>query len=270
MNRSVFSAVVGCCAALWVLAATGLAQSLADPAAKPAVSHRFLRLLPVGEPPPYEEEVRDGIRYEVEPAPNSIPPRQIVLGEGETAITLRLNLSRVTEPVKLPVGTAPVVLRVVGTSPDVLPVPWFTLRPPETGNVLALLWRDPGKPWSKPRSLLLPDSAAAFPAGNIRIVNLLPVETAVILGKDRIVAGAGKTVLRAIAVGTDLPLQVAYRTQAGKLQGFHSGSVLLNPNDRTQVVVYRADGENPRRPAKVVVFNEATPVAKTAPQPPPR
>lgn len=245
-------------------AAVAFAQAPAAPAAKPAAGQRSLRLLPLGEPPPFRQDVRDGVRYELEPDPGSIPPRQVVLGEGDTISTIRLNLGRATEPVKLPLGTAPANLRSVALAPDAPAVPWLTLQPPESGDLLALLWRDPGKPWSQPRSLLLPDSAAAFPAGNIRIVNLLPVETALICGEDRMLLASGKSLLRAIPVGADLPLQIAYREQGGQLKRFHSGSILLNQGERAQVVLHRADGENPRQPAKVVIFSEATPGAKPA------
>lgn len=238
-----------------------LAQDTPAPSAKPTAGQRFLRLLPLGEPPPFRQEIRDGIRYEVEPEPGSIPPRQIVLGEGETAVTLRLNLGRTTDRAKIPVGTAPVGLRAVASSPDTPPAPWLTLRPPEAGDMLALVWRDAGKPWSQPRAMILPDSAAEFPSGSIRIVNLLPVESALIIGEERVLLGAGKTLVKTIAMGADLTLQTAYRDPAGKLLRFYSGSVLLNINERAQVVMHRADGENPRRLAKVVVFNELTPGA---------
>jgi hypothetical protein len=140
-------------------------------------------------------------------------------------------------------------------------VPWLSLRPPESGDLLALVWRDPGNTWAKPRAIVLPDSSAEFPAGRIRIVNLLPLETALIFGEDRVMVGAGKSLIRDMNIGADTTIQIAYRDPAGMLKRFYSGSVLLNANERAQVVLYRADGENPRRPAKVVIFNELTPAA---------
>lgn len=230
------------------------------PAPKPAAAgQRTLRLLPLGETPPFEQEIRNGIRFELEPKAGSVPPRQVVLGEGETAPVIRLNLNRVSEFVPLPVGTAPVTLREKTTTPDAQPTPWLTLNPPETGNVQALVWRDPGKPWTKPRTLLLPDSAAAFPAGRLRIINLLPVEAALIIGADNEVVAPGKTLTREVAVGKDLPFHVAYRDPTGTLKQFYSSAILLNAGERGQVVLYRADTETPRRPARVKVISEAVP-----------
>lgn len=238
---------------------SGLAQ---EPAAdKPKPTTRSLRLLPLGEPPPFLQEVRDGVRYELEPEAGSIPPREVLLGDGENAAKIRLNLGRATGAEKLPLGTAPAMLRIPAATTEAPPTPWLTIRPPETGDVLALIWRDPGKLWAAPRTLVLPDSAAAFPAGNIRIVNLLPVETALVFGADEVRVAPGKTLMRAVKPLVDVAIQIAYKAPTGQFQAFYSGSLLLAPNERAQVFLHRADGEKPRRPAKVVIFNEATPMA---------
>lgn len=248
------------CLLLLLTLACGLAQQ-PPPAAKPKPPTRSLRVLPLGEPPTFLQEVRDGVRYELEPPAGSIPPREIVLGEGESALRIRLNLGRATEAIKLPPGTAPAVLRTPAPTPDAPAAPWLTIRPPETGDLLALAWRDPGKSWGEARALVLPDSAAAFPAGNIRIVNLLPVEAALVFGEERVLVGPGKTLLRVLRPNEDVTIQISYRDPSGRFKTFYSGSVLLAPNERAQVFLHRADGEKPRSPAKVVIFNEATPMA---------
>lgn len=247
---------------------SGTAQEPAgEPVEKPAAGSRSLRLLPLGEPPPYQEEVRDGVRFELEPEPGSVPPRQVVYGEAEKTVTLRLNLGRVTESLRIGEGTGAAVFRALAGAEEP-PVPWLALQPPATGDLLALVWRDPGKLWTQPRCLILPDSAVAFPAGNVRIVNLLPVEAALLFGEDKVLLAPGKTLLRPVVVGEDLPFRIAYRDQAGALQSFYSGSVLLNRDERAQVVLFRADGLKPRRPAKAVVFNEAVPRAPVVPPAP--
>ena len=48
---------------------TGLGQEKNGP--------RELRLLPVGDMPPFRQEIRDGVRYELEPDPGSEPPQMI-------------------------------------------------------------------------------------------------------------------------------------------------------------------------------------------------
>jgi hypothetical protein len=233
---------------------------------KTRVPPRGLRLLPLGETPPFRQDVRDGVRYELEPAPGSTPPRQVRHGTGETAVILRLNLGRASEPVKIADGTTAAVFRDASAPDDPLSKPWLSVALPEAGDVLAVIWRDPATRWTQPRALIFADSAVVFPAGTIRIVNLLPTEAALIIGTERLLLGPGKSLLRAIPGHADLPLQVAFKNAAGQYQRFYSGAVLLNANERAQVFIHRADGEKPRQAAKVVTFNEAAP---PLPAPPP-
>jgi hypothetical protein len=253
---------------LFLLAITSAPAQESPPAAKPGTTARTMRVLPLGEPPPFRQEVKNGVRQEQEPDARNIPPREVLLGKGETAVTIRLNLGRATEAVKVPVGTAPVILNVKPAPADAkaAPKPWLTIPPLETGDLLALTWRDPGKTWAQARVLVLPDSAAAFPAGNVRIVNLLPVEAALVLGADQVIVPAGTTLMRAIPVAVDSAIRIAFKNATGQFEQFYDASIQLNPTDRAQVVVHRADGEKPRQPAKAIIFNEATPAAP-APRP---
>ena len=66
--------------------------------AEEAAMHR-LRVLAVGDPPPFVQEVRDGARREVAPPEGSIPPRSVTAG-GEP---LRIRLGRPSSAVMLPV-----------------------------------------------------------------------------------------------------------------------------------------------------------------------
>jgi len=228
-------------------------------------SARCLRLLPLGETPPFRQDVRDGVRYELEPAAGSIPPRQVRLGTGDEAILIRLNLGRATEPIKIPEGLAAAVFREASLPNEPSTKPWLSIPLPEAGDVLAVVWRDPGTEWNKPRTFIYGDSAAAFPAGSIRIVNLLPTEAALIVGTEQVLLLPGKSLIKTLPIGTDLPIQIAFKNNSGQYQRFHSGSVLLNSNERAQIFIYRADGEKPRQAAKVSTFNEAAPPAATPP-----
>lgn len=241
-----------------VTMAMGHAQVGGNPE-KPQSPPRSLRLLPLGEAPPFRQVVENGVRIEQEPAPGSVPPRLVRFGEGDTVSVIRLNLGRASESVKLPGGTAPVSFRELSAPDDPALKPWLTLRPPETGDVLAVIWRDPGTRWNQPRSIVFPDSGLALPAGSMRLVNLLPVETALVFGAERVLLPPGKTLVKAITIGTDLPIQIAYKIPTGQYQRFYSGAVLLNRNERAQIFIHRADGEKPRQPAKVVTFCEAAP-----------
>ena len=71
--------------------------------------------------------------------------------------------------------------------------------------------------------------------------------------------GSGKALIKTLKIGNDLPIQIAFKNKTAQFQPFYSGAILLNPNERAQIFIHRADGENPRRPAKVVTFNEIAP-----------
>jgi hypothetical protein len=229
---------------------------------------RTLRLLPLGEPPPFRQEIRDGVRYELEPPPGSIPPRLIRLGLPETEESApppeqeptRLNLGRIGEPMKIPAGKNPLILREGDSPDDPEAKPWLRITPPETGNILAIIWRDPGTTWATPRAITFPESAAAFPAGNVRLLNLTPADIGIQLNQKRILLKPGKSVLQAIPQGADLPIEVSYNDGTGNFVRLHSSSVLLNPGERCQVIIHRADSEKPRRPVRVSFFNEMAPV----------
>jgi hypothetical protein len=226
-------------------------------AADPARAKRTLRILTLGDAPPFRQEVRDGVRYELEPPAGSVPPRQVAFGEAASE-SIRLNLGRVSEPVPIPAGALPFTLRLQ-TDPAEEPKPWLRVSLPELGNVIALVWRDPGTPWDRPRALLLPENPEVFPAGSLRLVNLTAAPMAVILGSERLPLSPGQVLVKPLQVGEDVSVQLAYNDAAGSVRRFYSSSVLLNEGERAQLLIHRADGEKPRQPVKVVTLNERVP-----------
>ena len=224
---------------------------------KPApVAGRQVRFLPVGDLPPYRQEIRDGVAYEIEPPAGSIPPRQVIVGFGdEKKDAVPLLLGRVTQPLSAPGGEGPMQVRKLGDAPEA--EPWLKVNRPETGDFLVLLWRDSSKgDWSHVRSLVLPDTLEAAPAGRVRIVNLSPVTVGVVFGGERIKLEAGKFYQRSVQVGKDTEFQLGAVTRTGELERFHAGSLFQNIGERSLVVIYRADGVQPRRPLKAVVHRE--------------
>ena len=218
---------------------------------------RTLRILPLGETPPFEQEVRDGVRYELEPPAGSIPPREVSLAVGKLSIPgLRLSIGRISMPVKLPNGTDTIMVNLPDNSP------WLSLTPSETGNMLVLVWRDPDKKWDKPRSLLLPDGPE-FRAGSLRLSNLSPVEIRFIIGEEKFALAPGRFHAFPIALGKDVPVQIAWVDGSGNARQIYSSAIVQNEGERGELIVYRADGEQPRLPFKVM------PLREKAPEPPP-
>lgn len=223
---------------------------------------RALRFLPLGDLPPYRQEIRDGVAYELEPPAGSIPPREVSLGGGkDDKGTVPLALGRVTSPLKVPQGAGPLALRRKGE--DEKAVPWLNFQRPERGDFLVLLWRDAEKKsWELPHALVLPDSGEAAPEGSVRVVNVSPVTIAIVFEGEKIQLPVGQTWQKAIPAGKDAMIQVGAVDASGNLRRIHAGSVFQNPGERTLVAVYKADGVDPRRALKAVVHREPIDPAK--------
>lgn len=253
------------CPLCLLMAAPLSGQSPEEPG-KPATPPRQVRFLPVGDLPPFRQEVRDGVRYELEPPAGSIPPREVMLGFGEEAQQAApLSLGRVSAPLKAPAGIGPLLVRRKSDGAEA--EPWMKLERPESGDFLVLLWRDPAKgSWEQARSLILPDSREAAPAGGVRVVNLSPVTVGVVFAGEKIALQAGKTYQREVTVGKETEIQLGAVDAKGALTRFHSGTVFQNRGERTLVVIYRADGVQPRRPLKAVIQREPLPPPPPKPE----
>ena len=230
---------------------------------------RLLRILPVGEAPPFVQKIEGGVRKEQEAPEGSIPPREVVQltqdGEQEGE-PLRLTLDRVSASMPARAGTLPLYASGSG---GLDPKPWHKLTvPAKSTHSLALLWRDPKeKKWSKARSMILVDDINSFPAGSIRFVNVSPWTAIVRLHGKSYSIGAYKTARLRGGLLKQVPLRVGVRDKNGKLEMVYNAAVNQAAGERTNVIVYRADGKAPRRPAKVRVFRER---ARLPPPPRPR
>lgn len=218
---------------------------------------RTIRFLPLGESPPFRQEIRDGVRYELEPPVGSIPPREVSLTVGKFAVpSVQLSLGRISLAIGLPNGVEPIAVRRPEDSPTAQP--WMNLTLPETGNVMVLVWRDPGKLWDKPRWLLLSDGPE-FNAGKLRLSNISPVEIRFIIGEEKIALNPGKVHLISLPVGRDVPVQIAWIDASGNANRIYSSAIVQNQGERGELMVYRADGEQPRQPLKVLPLREKAP-----------
>ena len=251
---------------LCLMVAGPLFAQVAEEPGKPASPPRQVRFLPVGDLPPFRQEVRDGVRYELEPPAGSIPPREVMLGfGGEEQQAAPLSLGRVSEPLKAPAGLGPLLVRRKNDAAEA--EPWLKLERPESGDFLVLLWRDPAKgSWDQARSLVLPDSREAAPDGQVRVINLSPVTVGVVFAGEKIALQAGRSYRRPIAPGKETEIQLGAVDAKGTLTRFHSVSVFQNLGERTLVVIYRADGVQPRRPLKAVIQREPLPPPPPKPE----
>lgn len=216
---------------------------------------RQARFLAIGDSPPFAQEIRDGVRYELEPPPDSIPPRQVTTSvDGQAASTVELRLGRISGPVKVPPGAGPFDLRKLDENPqdpaNPQSAPWLRLNRPEKGNFLTLLFRPTGKgTWREPAHLILPEGTV----DTVRIINLLPVPARIVWANETLSLAPGKTQERRIEPGGSVPFQVF--TDAPQKRHF-AGTATQNPGERGLVLIYPADGSSPRRPVKVSMLRE--------------
>lgn len=222
---------------------------------------RNVRFLALGELPPFRQEIRDNIRYELEPPPGSIPPREVLLGYGgETTEAIQLRLGLISQPLQVPAGVGPLLLSRRGDTKD--SEPWLRLDRPDAGDFLVLIWRASRTgTWEKVSSLVVADDLVSAPAGSVRFINISHAPVGIIYGTEKLILGARKMFRRPVPVGKEQTFEVLLTETAGTLKRLHAGNVMQNPGERSLVLIYLADGAAHRRPLKVVVQRELAALA---------
>jgi hypothetical protein len=234
--------------ATWVM-------SVACAAGQSAVGKgRQARFLAVGDSPPFRQEIRDGVRYEIEPPAGTIPPRDVLAGLGpERSDPVPLRLGRPSPRVAVPQGDGPLQLWRADDAGDV--PPWLAVSHPPDGDFLVLFWRNPAaRSWHEASAMSLPET----PAGMARIVNLFPVAVSIDWGGDLLLLQTGRSVLRKTPPDEVVTLRIMSRDSNGAMKRYYSGVVSAMAGESSLVTIYRADGPAPRRPLKVAVIRELT------------
>jgi hypothetical protein len=236
---------LGLCAACWF-------SSNPPCHAQQKPTERHARFLALGDIPPFRQEIRDGVRYELEPPPGSIPPREVIPGFGEEkSRPIALRLGRISEPVKVPMGEGTLVLQSVGADSEA--APWLRINRPEAGDFIVLLFRAPHKgTWLDAANLVLPEGAA----DTVRIINLFPQAAQIVFAGETQALAPGKALVKTIQPGVDQAFQILVPDANGRPKRYYSGNVTQNAGERGLVLIYKADGEMPRRPVKVIMLRE--------------
>lgn len=222
--------------------------------------HR-LRVLTVGDPPPYTQEIRNGVRYEIPAATGTIPPRMVKVPApkkpGETAeksaadpVQMRLRLGQTSLPVTLPM---PADQRLELTTEE--GTRWLNVPLHSCGASLALVWRS-GPDWSKASTLVMPDDSNARTEGNTHLSNLTAFPMLITIGSEKIRLEPGKTFTRRIVSGPPIPLEISYTSSSGGLRLCHSAALEATRGIFRRLVIYAADGKAPRNPIKVLQLEE--------------
>ena len=251
-----------------ILASLSLALTTTWSAAaeKPEKPARQLRLIPVGDSPPFMHEVRDGVSRELDPPPGEVPPQALVIRSAEAGdarakeppLPISLHLNRISQTVGIPGDARSLAFERIGGKP----APWLVADLPADGDALILLWRDPKvKNWNKAAHLTVPDGASGTPAGSVRIINTFPAELFIHWRDEKLRLNPGATFTRTMTPGEDAAFEILSAGPDGGTSRYYSSQITQNPGERGFIIIYRADGESPRRPLKVLVLREPVPVA---------
>ena len=237
-----------CFLALWIV---GIANADEE---KPKCQLRFLA---VGNAPPFRQEVRDGIRYELPPPPGSIPPRVLLLEqesgdeEFEELGRVQMKLGRLSGKLEFPVaGKKPIRLREEGEVK-----PWIELQKPGAGSYLVVIRRAPqSRTWDRVQTQTVGDD---LPAGALRFINASARTLALVLGEQKIGLISGKTWTTRLKAGEPQAFQLGVPVDGGGLKRILSRSLEQGANEKTVVVLSEADRPDARVPLKVTVIREA-------------
>jgi len=220
-------------------------------------TERQIRFLAIGDMPPFRQEIRDGVRYELEAEPGTLPPRliEIPLGE-EKKLETTLSLGAFSPSVKLPSAAGSLTLR---KKQGEAVTEWHKLSIPENGDWLVVLWRDPQKnTWDAARSAVIADDLVAFPAGSVRLINALPTTARFVFTDQSMdLKTGGMKVLPLAQVTTPVQISVLDAEQNWRI--VYQSAISQNLGERGNVILYRADGVSPRNPVKVLNLRERAP-----------
>lgn len=246
-----------------LIACAGLLGAQDEPEApqeSEKVPKRSVRLLAVGNAPPFRQEIRDGIRYELPPPPGSLPPRKVMLVRGVEEDSegaeegplelgeLRLQLGRLSATLELREGASQLELR------DDQGETWAKLNCPEKGDFLVLLWRDPKVGiWSRPRMKIVPDEKEP---GKVRFLNVSRFPVAIVVGQEKV--GLRPLQQWRTDLGAERPIsfQLGLAAKGGGLQRQFSLALEQSDNESTLVVMSDTDAERARRPLKITRLRE--------------
>jgi len=239
---------------VWSLFVCFACQSAA--LAQDSAAHSF-RILPVGDPPPFIQEVRDGVRYEVPPRKGSLPPRELkgpLVGQEspEQVQLIQPRLGRITSPFFLPAVDEKKRVSLFYDDGK----RWLDLGTRAGGTSLLLTWRA-GSDWNQAAYLEIPQERLNAQAASVHFANLTSIPIAIIFGEERIRLDSGKFFTRSVQVNAPpVPLEIFTTDTDGKLISIFSNQIEpIAPSFRV-VAIYVADGNRPRTPIKVLSVEE--------------
>lgn len=211
-----------------------------------------LRLLPLGDPPPFRQAVRDGVRYELDAPEGAMPPAKVVLEGMVTAAnvpsqSLRMTLGRATADLSVPQTKVSLSLQKEDGGA------WAKLSPHTSGSSLILLWKAGGT-WSDVGHLALDDSQAAHVDYAFHFTNVTAVKMGVILGQEKLLLEPKSTFTRIINKNT--ACRIVYILPGNKVKTCFQSELSGSVGTHQRLIVYPTNSSTSRNPAKVLFMAE--------------
>lgn len=224
----------------------------------PVKEKRKVRFLTVGDFPPFRQEIRDGVRYEMPPPPGSLPPAEISISQetkspdpaASKPASVRLQLGKASETISLPAGTGTMNLLATGSAAG--NEPWLRVPQPESGDFLVVIWRATrAKSWDQPKFIVVPDK---HPAGKLTLLNVSPVTIAVACGSEKLLIESGKPHDCEMPGDRPIEFHIGTPTAGTEFKKMISMSLEQRQKEHTLAVMCLSDGEEPRQPLKLTLL----------------
>lgn len=212
-----------------------------------------LRLLPLGDPPPFQQAVRDGVRYELDAPEGSLPPAKVILEDMVPAPSTPIHPLRLTLGQATPDLTAPLAKQTLGLQKDHGGT-WAKVRPHASGSSLILLWRSGGT-WNEVGHLALDDSQAVHKDHAVHFTNVTAVKMGVILGEEKLLLEPKATFTRIIPRAT--ACRIVYLLSGNQTKTCFQSELTGSAGSHQRVIVYPTNSATSRNPAKVLLMTEA-------------
>ena len=220
----------------------------------------IFRVLPLGDQPPFQQEVRNGIRYELDPPKGSVPPPKVeVLTDSKPMVQAHGKLL----PFRLRLCSPSPLRRIKVGHEKALPIqihggePWGILPLSEGQRSMIVAWRSPNTPWERPRFMALEDGPAAVPSESVRFLNLSGVPVGLQWGNSKFGLKPGKLVVHPFPEKAKrVVLTVFVPSADGEFQQTFSNVVVRDSSKMHQYFIYQTDGKGPRPPVRVVPLIE--------------
>ncbi|GHC61459.1 hypothetical protein GCM10007100_30980 [Roseibacillus persicicus] len=235
-----------------LLALASLFLTVLPLAAQESQPVRSIRVLCLGDPPPFVQEVRNGIRYEVDPPKGSVPPprvniRGIQVESGQPSLSLRLRLAS-----KRHTYVAGEEAVLILENPD--GSEWLRAPLPQFQKSMLVLWRDKSGTWEEPRHLFVSDEV---PSGSVRVHNFSGSMKGIVFGAQKLKVAPGKATKLQFPDGASrADFALLYQQADQSLRPFHTTSLMADDSLEQQFFIYAADVKDSRMPFKVVTLTE--------------